>query len=271
MRSSRHSYELINPTTIVIGGIIVILIGPIAEEIFWRGYFLEQLRKITYSSVALLIQAVLFAFSHRWLLDQGMLFLLAPFWYGVITGLWRIRFRSIVPLIIVHVILNAVVLFPMLKIRFDEAANLWSKPHARQIDALTIEPIPIAVPKIISFLSDPDQDVSNYSVLQLTTRYKHDSEPYLKEALASKDPGLVKGVLFVVGLSELSSLEQEVREVAWSPSDQSVQLAATLTLYDLRDAEGLQDLAKRHENEKVRSAAEYMVTEMQKNQPGGTP
>ena len=47
-------------TNVILSGIIGVLIAPIAEEIFWRGYVVDQLRKFTRSAVAILIQSLLF-------------------------------------------------------------------------------------------------------------------------------------------------------------------------------------------------------------------
>ncbi len=253
------SYELISPATILVAGVIIVLVVPIAEEIFWRAYLLEQLRKLTYSSVALLSQSFLFALSHVSLLHQGARYLVAVFWYGMILGIWRIRFRSVLPLMLAHVILNVFALGAALKSEYDYAAHLWSKPHIRQIDSLTREPIQKAVPAIIAFLADPDEDVCNHAVLMLITRYRGDAEPYLKDALASSDTKIINGVLFVIDMAPSFGLKQEVRKIAWSTDDRTSQLAATLTLHSLGDVEGLRQISQRHPDETVRRAAKSIL------------
>jgi len=255
----RDSFLERRPTSIVLSGFLLVLVVPIAEELFWRAYMLEQLRKLMHSGLALLIHSLLFALSHFWLFHYGMLLLVAPFWYGTILGMWRIRFRSVLPLMLAHVIINAVALVPSLKIEYDYASQLWAKPPLAQIDLLTEEPIPRAVPAIIAFLADPDEDVRNYATLVLITRYRGDIEPYAKEALASSDPEIVKGVLFVIDMTRLSALGQEVRRVAWSSNDPTCQLAATTTLGVLEDAEGLRKISKEHPDETVRKTAKWTL------------
>jgi hypothetical protein len=247
---------LVNPLTIAIAGIASILVAPIAEEVFWRSYFLEQLRKIAPSIVALISQSLLFALSHKWLLDRGAIFLLAPFWYGLMLGIWRIRFRSMLPLVLAHAIVNAVAILPALKVEYDYAANLWSNSRVRQIDSLTTQPTQKAIPAIVASLADPDKDASNYAILILTTRYGQEAEPYLKKALLSNEIGVVKNVLFLISLKRLSGFTEEVRRAAWSGNSRTVQLAATLTLRDLGDVEGLQEISRDHPDEIVRQTAQ---------------
>jgi hypothetical protein len=54
----------VTPAKVVLNGVMIVLLTPIAEEVFWRGYVLEQLRRFTRSRVALLIQSLLFAIVH---------------------------------------------------------------------------------------------------------------------------------------------------------------------------------------------------------------
>jgi len=260
-RAFYSSYGSIRPVMVLVSGIIMVFVAPIAEEIFWRAYFLEQLRRVTYTSVSLLSHSVLFALSHLRLLHQGPVFLLAVLWYGTILGIWRIRFRSILPLMFAHVILNVVAVGPVLKTQYDDTANLWSKPHVRKVESLTRERIPKAVPAIIAFLADPDDDVRGYATMTLLTRYRGDAQRFLKDALASSDTNLINGVLLVVEIGRFSGLREEVRRVAWSINDRGSQLAATLTLHGLGDVEGLREISQRHPDEIVRRTAQAMLAE----------
>ena len=54
----------VTPIGIVFLGIATIFVAPVAEEIFFRGYVLEQLTKLTRLGIALLIQAALFGLFH---------------------------------------------------------------------------------------------------------------------------------------------------------------------------------------------------------------
>jgi hypothetical protein len=96
----------------------MVFVGPVAEEIFFRGYVLEQLRKLTRSGIALLIQSLLFGLFHVY--TRGSFTLVQTFLFGMILGAWRIRFRSLLPLVLAHVLLNATALIP-LKARYDQA------------------------------------------------------------------------------------------------------------------------------------------------------
>ncbi len=114
----------VTPTGIVFWAVAILVVGPVTEEIFFRGFVLEQLRKLTSSGVALLVQSVLFGLSH--LYARGLF--TAPAlvesvwacWVGLILGLWRIRFRSLLPLVLAHALINAGAIVP-LKARYDQA------------------------------------------------------------------------------------------------------------------------------------------------------
>ncbi len=258
-------------TGVILHGIILVLLCPIAEEIFWRGYLLEQLRKLTYSGVALLIQSLLFSFAHLpFIIPRigGFQASISFFLFGLVLGMWRIRLRSLLPLILAHVILNGVVSIHILKTQYDFAdlvakvgiapdfaAKIRSSPKCQQIYLLTREPVQKALPAIIAFLGDPDDGVRAYATDILIHHYRDDAEPYLKKALASSDRKLLDGALFAVELGRWSGLKQEVRNVVWSVDDLHVQLSAMITMWQLGDADGLRDIAQKHLKEKVRESA----------------
>jgi hypothetical protein len=98
----------------------------------------------------------------------------------------------------------------------------------------------------------------------LGQHYRRNAEPYLKKALASSDKKILDGALFVIGLGHWQGLQPEVRKVAWSANDELIQRMATSTLRDLKDAEGLREIAKRHPNEAVRKAASSDLGELEK-------
>lgn len=253
----RTSYTFGRPARVVAVGLLTVLIGPIAEEFFWRVFFLEQLRKITYSTVAILSQACVFALSHLWLVRQGGTLLIAVLWYGTVFGTWRVRFRSILPLIFAHMLLNVLAIGPSLKREYDYAARSWLKPNIQQIELLAEEPPEKAVPAIIAFLADCDEEVRNRAVAMLTTRYRSCAGPYLKHALASNDTQIVNGVLFVIEIAPSFGLGAEVREIAWSTDDRSLQIGAVLALERLQDIEALEEISREHYDETVRQAANH--------------
>ena len=116
----------VTPMGIILFGIGVVFLGPVAEEIFFRGYLLEQLRKLAPAGVALLIQALLFGLFHLYaygLFTSFALFnSLGSILFGIILGAWRIKFRSLLPLVLVHVLVNSTAIIP-LKARYDQAMN----------------------------------------------------------------------------------------------------------------------------------------------------
>ena len=71
------------------------------------------------------------------------------FLIGIVLGTWRIRFRSLLPLMLAHMILNGVILIPRLAELYDiakvsepvaeemaeYARNVRSNPKCRQIEA----------------------------------------------------------------------------------------------------------------------------------------
>jgi HEAT repeat protein len=165
-----------------------------------------------------------------------------------------------------HMIFYGVIAIPVLKEEYrvaelggPEYAKVRSNPKCRQIDALTREPVEKAVPAIIGFFSDPEQDVRAHAAATLTTyttHYRVDAEPYLKEAIASRDKNTVDGALWVIGACGYSGFKQEVRDLAWSVDDLRIPLSAVLTLGSLGDEEGLRRIAHGHPNETVRRDAE---------------
>ena len=81
----------------------IAFIGPLAEEIFWRGYVQVRLSKLFGPWIALFTQAIAFAALH--FRPAGGFFLLLV--YGLIFGLWRHRRKSLLPIIITHIIINS--------------------------------------------------------------------------------------------------------------------------------------------------------------------
>jgi len=81
----------------------IAFISPIAEEIFWRGYVQVRLSKLFGPWIALFTQAIAFSALH--FKPVGGFFLLLV--YGLIFGLWRQRRKTLLPVIITHVIINS--------------------------------------------------------------------------------------------------------------------------------------------------------------------
>lgn len=242
------------PTTVILRGVVFVLFAPIAEEIFWRAYLLPQLGTLTRWPIALLIHSLLFSLAH---FPTYWSVLLACFFYGTILGIWRIRFRSLLPLILAHVILNGVAFIPNLKAQYDAAVQ--SYPKCREIDRLTREPVEKALPALIALMADRDEVVSLHALEVLGKNYRSEAQPYFAEALASSDNRTVDRALSATEWYGYSCLKPQVRAIAWSSENLRIQLAAVMALRGIGDEEGLGDIAQKHPEEKVRHAASNML------------
>lgn len=118
------------PTGILFLGIGVVLGAPVAEEIFFRGYLLDQLTKVTRSANAVVMQSLLFGLFHLYtyglFTSFALVISLNAFMLGMIAGAWRIKFRSLLPLVLVHMLVNCTTIIS-LKARFDQAVD-WTRP-----------------------------------------------------------------------------------------------------------------------------------------------
>jgi len=270
------TFELHTTTGVIVTGIAMIVVGPIAEEIFWRGYVLEQFRKLTRSAVALLVQSALFGMGHLHFHLATFAFVQA-FLIGAVFGIWRIKFRSLLPLIVAHMIMNSVIAIPILREQYQDAdvvesleedlvkdyrehlKNVRSNPKSRQIQALSREPAQEAVPAIIEYFADPDEDVRLFAQEVLIQCFRPEAEPYLKAPLSSRDKKKLDGALFVVGMCRYTAYTQQVRDIAWSADEGTLPYLAVSTLWDLKDEEGLREIARSHPNAKVRESAERIL------------
>jgi len=88
--------------------IYVVILGPIAEEIVFRGWCIDRLKK--YGSIpAIVFTSLAFGLFH------GNLFqCLAAIIIGIVFAYLTIRFNSILPSIILHILNNALAFYPSL-------------------------------------------------------------------------------------------------------------------------------------------------------------
>lgn len=86
---------------------------PIGEEYFWRGYAMEQFVKVFNPSSGVFLTSFLFALAH---IPAYGIYCIPVFAVGIILGIWRLRCKSLLPLIIVHSMLNIAVKLPMILI-----------------------------------------------------------------------------------------------------------------------------------------------------------
>jgi len=261
---ARQTLVDVAPAIVVLNGVVLILFAPIAEEIFWRAYLLPQLGKLTRWPIALTVHSLLFSFAHipiHWSL------LVTSFFYAMLFGIWRIKYRSILPLVLAHMILNAVAFGPIVFAQYNSAVQSYSK--CREIDRLTREPVATAVPALIALMADPDEVVSLHALEVLGKNYRREAEPYFAEALASSDVYTVTRALSAIELNDYFGLKPQVRALVWSSENVGIQISAVLTLRWIGDEEGLSDIAQKHPDERVRHAARDMLQGLQKQKEPG--
>jgi len=80
-----------------------VVLGPISEEVLWRGYAQSTLTRSFGPSIGVLGQAVLFGLTHI----APPLLVIETFLTGLLFGLWRHRRGTLLPLILVHMGINA--------------------------------------------------------------------------------------------------------------------------------------------------------------------
>ena len=275
-----RALELLPKSYLVLAIVVVSLVGPIAEEIFWRGYALQQFEKIMPGFFALILQAGLWAIIHPY--PVGPLICLCV--QGVLMGLWRQRMKSLLPLILLHVFINVSVSIrsiwmPYQKIlgtsQTERSANekvlaelekLQRLPEARQIRKLATKPQDEAVPGIIAYLGSNNENVRTYAtnVLMMMTKHESGTAKYYAEALRSPNERVVDGVESVIGLVHCYGLIPQIRETIANSNDKSVQISGVIALKDLGDADGLREIAASHSSEKVRNAAQKMLDRLLK-------
>jgi membrane protease YdiL (CAAX protease family)/dsDNA-binding SOS-regulon protein len=79
------------------------ILTPIAEEVFYRGFLQDQFSKCFGIKFALFLQAFLFALVH----GRPFLGFVHIYLFGLIVGCWWLKRRSLVPIIIVHIVMNS--------------------------------------------------------------------------------------------------------------------------------------------------------------------
>ncbi len=246
------------PGIVVLNGLVLILFGPISEEIFWRAYLLPQLGKLTRWPIALTLHSVLFSLAH---IPTHWSLLITSFFYAMTLGIWRVKYRSLLPLVLAHMILNAVAFGPLFFAQYDSAVQSYSK--CREIDCLVGEPVTTAVPSLIAFMADRNEVVSLHALEVLAENYRSEAESYFADALASSDEYTVQRALSAVGFNRYLSLKPQVRALVWSSEDVGIQISAVLTLRWIGDEEGLSDIVQKHSEERVRHAARDMLDMLQ--------
>jgi membrane protease YdiL (CAAX protease family) len=88
----------------------VVLVGPLAEELLFRGYLLPRLAAQFGSSAAMIVSAMMFMLIHP---HYGP-FMPMVFFYGYVFAWARLRSGSIVPSYLLHLAVNGLVSAMML-------------------------------------------------------------------------------------------------------------------------------------------------------------
>jgi membrane protease YdiL (CAAX protease family) len=83
--------------------LLLVIVTPIVEEVFWRIYAQEILQRTFGRSLGLFAQAVLFALLHI----RDFVGRLSVFFLGLTLGIWRDRKRTLMPLVVTHIIINS--------------------------------------------------------------------------------------------------------------------------------------------------------------------
>jgi hypothetical protein len=96
-------------TVLVLRTLLVFLVAPVVEELFWRGYIQGCLQRSFNTRLAVFTQAVVFALVHF----RGPVGSLKLISLGLVLGVWRCRKHTLMPLILAHMLLNGLTCFPM--------------------------------------------------------------------------------------------------------------------------------------------------------------
>ncbi|MHC4741629.1 MAG: lysostaphin resistance A-like protein [Planctomycetota bacterium] len=102
----------------------IALLTPFVEELFWRGYFQDRFGKVIGPSLAVIGQAIVFAAMHF----GYATWMVVVFAHGLVWGAWRLKRKTLVPLIATHAAVN--LLF---------CAYLWSAHSESRKARITVD------------------------------------------------------------------------------------------------------------------------------------
>lgn len=102
-----NSHLVLNSRTDVLLAVaFAVLIGPVVEEIIFRGYVLTALRaRLRSPAIALLLASLIFASVHVWIGPGAMVFILV---WAVLPSWLYLRYHSLFPAILFHALNNSV-------------------------------------------------------------------------------------------------------------------------------------------------------------------
>ena len=86
---------------LLVTGFLVIILGPFAEEVFFRGYILPGLGHKTGTAGSLIISSLIFGFAH-----MSLSLVVPTFFMGFILGLLYLRTKSVLSCTVAHGLQN---------------------------------------------------------------------------------------------------------------------------------------------------------------------
>lgn len=278
--------HLPSPLMIALSGVFLVVVTPIAEEFFWRGYALDQFRKMMPGSLAVLLQAGLFSALHlrnAWASTVLM-------GHGLIWGWWRLRRGTLVPVIVAHMMVNGLslgyVLYrqyqasqrqtdmtrlleggpdelkSFLKDVMDKYERAQKSPKGKEINALAQKHADQAVPGLMKYLTDEDEGIQSYAQVILMAQFRGQGLPYYVKELDSDNPRVVEHMINIISLIDgtmridTRDTAPKVHKVVMESTDFRVQVSGVAALMDWKDRTALEDIAANHPIEKTRQMAQ---------------
>ena len=288
----RHCLPLVSPAMIVMSAVLGIVISPFAEELFFRGYVQDQLCFMMPRAAAVVIQAAIFGLGHMPKLGTAAML---PFGCGLLFGLWRLRMRTLVPLILMHMLVNGLAFGPSswenyqesvrmnaIVSQFPEVAETIAEmnkevervrktPQGKLIDSLAAQGGDEAIGKIIQFMGDDSEDFSTYACVVLQARFPHKHSSHYDDALHSKNPRLLGNVIGLMGALRWAEYAPRIYDIVLANPDRKVQIAGVLALQDFGDTDRLKRIAQQHRDEIVRKAASRALEHLTERQTATSP
>ena len=277
VRVSGGNLPLLSPDVVIAYAATLVLLAPIAEEFFWRGFVFAQLKKVTWWPVALAGQALIFSLVHAYPWGAS----LDVFGAGLLLGLWRQRNRSLVPLIMAHMALLAIWAAPWATEGYrqaklmqltegtdfdfvegvgDYSERLRNHPLTPKIDRAARKPPRKAVPELMEFLNEKDEMPRMYAATLLMEHFSDEVCPYLGDFLqSSENPDALERAVALVGHCKCDELKDEVVDLCLETEDTHLAVSAIFTLERLEDWEGLRKIASRYSNKNLRGGARRML------------
>ena len=231
------------PMTKALRLLTTVLIVPIAEEFLYRGYVQGQLTKITKGYLAVILQAVLFALPHVPSHSSGSLVILG---FGLMMGFWRLWKRSLLLLIVVHLLINALFVIP---------------PYLTELELNKVAQSPpeVGIPAIGKYLDNEKQSIRLLAADALVRNYGKAGSRQYAEILEKGTDRQVETLLLVVEITRCVEVTPSVRKIVYDRPDMRLQMMAVLTLRFLRDTEGLKKIAQEHPTARIRTIAQSML------------